>query len=47
MSQVLIVVKMFYIKGWNKRKEKIARGEIDDDRRYRTGDRELDFRYHL
>ena len=47
LAQVLIVVKMFYIKSWNTRKEKIARGEIPDTRKYKTGDRELDFKYHL
>lgn len=47
LAQVLIVVKMFYIGWWNTRKEKIARGEIADTRRYKTGDSELDFKYHL
>ncbi|KIW42415.1 uncharacterized protein PV06_05970 [Exophiala oligosperma] len=47
VSQLLIVVKMLYIKWWNTRKEKISRGEIEDTRRYKTGDRELDFKYHL
>ncbi|KAK4936882.1 hypothetical protein LTR10_022339 [Elasticomyces elasticus] len=47
LAQVLIVVKMFYIRWWNTRKEKIARGEIPDTRKYKTGDRELDFKYHL
>ncbi|KAL6250464.1 hypothetical protein RBB50_002766 [Rhinocladiella similis] len=47
VSQVLIVVKMLYIKWWNIRKEKIASGKIEDTRKYKTGDRELDFKYHL
>ncbi|KAK5195889.1 hypothetical protein LTR47_002824 [Exophiala xenobiotica] len=47
VSQVLIVVKMLYIKRWNVRKERIAKGEIEDTRKYKTGDRELDFKYHL
>jgi hypothetical protein len=47
LAQVLIVVKMLYIKRWNTRKEKIARGEIPDTRKYKTGDRALDYKYHL
>ena len=47
MAQLLIVVKMIYIKRWNTKKEKIARGEIEDTRKCKTGDRELDFKYHL
>ncbi|EXJ79178.1 hypothetical protein A1O3_08679 [Capronia epimyces CBS 606.96] len=47
LAQVMVVVKMFYIRWWNTRKEKIARGEIEDTRKYKTGDRELDFKYHL
>jgi hypothetical protein len=47
LSQVVIVGKMFYIKQWNTRKDKISRGEIEDTRKVKTGDRELNFRYHL
>jgi len=47
VAEVLIVVKMFYINWWNVRKEKIAKGEIEDTRKCKTGDRELDFKYHL
>ncbi|EXJ96271.1 hypothetical protein A1O1_01397 [Capronia coronata CBS 617.96] len=47
LAQVVIVGKMFYIKQWNTKKDRIARGEIEDTRKVKTGDRELDFRYHL
>lgn len=47
LSQLLIVAKMIYIKWWNVRKDKIRRGAIDDTRTVKTGDRELDFRYHM
>jgi hypothetical protein len=47
VSQVLIVAKYFYIRSQNRVKEKIANGEIADTRKVTTGDRELDFKYHL
>jgi hypothetical protein len=47
VAQVLIVVKWFYIKRQNTLKSKIAKGEIEDRRTVKTGDRELDFKYHL
>jgi hypothetical protein len=47
LSQVLIVIKILYVRDWNVRKEKIASGQMEDDRKVKTGDRALDFRYHL
>lgn len=47
LSQVLIVAKYLYIRRQNRLKEKIARGEVADTRKVTTGDRELDFKYHL
>lgn len=47
VSQVLIVAKYFYIKRQNDLKDRISRGEIEDTRKVKTGDRELDFKYHL
>lgn len=47
VSQVLIVIKYLYIRRQNKQKDRIARGEIEDTRKVKTGDRELDFKYHL
>jgi hypothetical protein len=47
VSQVLIVAKYLYIRRQNRLKEKIAKGEIADTRKVKTGDRELDFKYHL
>lgn len=46
-AQVLIVVKWFYIRRQNSIKSKIAKGEMEDRRKVKTGDRELDFKYHL
>jgi hypothetical protein len=36
-----------YIKRCNRVKEKIASGEMEDNRKVKTGDGELDFRYHI
>lgn len=47
VAQLLIVGKMMYVKMCNQKKERIAKGEIEDDRKVKTGDRELDFKYHL
>ncbi|KAH8904695.1 MFS general substrate transporter [Coniochaeta sp. PMI_546] len=47
VAQVLIVVKWLYIRRQNSLKSKIAKGEIEDKRKVKTGDRELDFKYHL
>ena len=47
LAQVLIIVKAFYVKRCNTKKEKIANGQAADNRKVKTGDRELDFIYHL
>ncbi|PNP58815.1 hypothetical protein THARTR1_01063 [Trichoderma harzianum] len=47
VSQLLIVVKWFYIRHRNSQKEKIANGEMEDTRKVQTGDRAVDFKYHL
>ncbi|KAK3386779.1 major facilitator superfamily domain-containing protein [Podospora didyma] len=47
LSQFLILGKWFYIRRCNEMKRKIESGEIPDTRKVKTGDRELDFKYHL
>ena len=47
VAQALIAAKWFYIRWCNRQKDMIASGEIPDTRKVKTGDRELDFRYHL
>lgn len=47
VAQVFIAGKALYIARLTREKEKIARGELEDTRRVKTGDRELDFKYHL
>lgn len=47
VSQVVIVGKALYIRRQTRAKLRIARGEVPDTRRVTTGDRELDFDYHL
>jgi hypothetical protein len=47
VSQVLIASKILYVKKQNKLKEQIAAGEVSDKRKVKTGDRELDFKYHI
>jgi hypothetical protein len=47
VSQVLIAGKIFYVSRQNKVKEAIVRGERVDERRVKSGDRELDFKYHI
>ncbi|KFY24843.1 hypothetical protein V493_04995 [Pseudogymnoascus sp. VKM F-4281 (FW-2241)] len=47
LSQVLIVGKALYIKRCTAKKAKIASGEIEDTRKVKTGDWELDFKYHI
>lgn len=47
LAQVLIIVKIWYVKSQNKMKLRIEKGEAVDGRRVRTGDRELDFGYHI
>ncbi|KAH8888415.1 MFS general substrate transporter [Thozetella sp. PMI_491] len=47
VSQFLILAKWLYIRRRNIEKARIAKGEIEDTRKVTTGDRELDFHYHL
>jgi sugar phosphate permease len=47
VSNLVVVLKWFYLRHCNKEKRMIASGEKDDTRKVRTGDRELDFKYHL
>jgi len=47
VAQVLIAAKYFYIRKLNDEKVKILSGEIEDRRKVTTGDRALDFKYHL
>ncbi|KAM7215498.1 putative transporter [Rhypophila decipiens] len=47
LAQVLIAGKWFYIRRLNNKKRRIEVGEIGDDRKVKTGDRALDFKYHL
>lgn len=45
VSQVLIVAKMFYIRTQNIKKERILKGEIEDTRKDKIGDHDLEFKY--
>lgn len=47
VAQLFIVGKAMYVRKQTKLKERIAKGEGEDSRRVKTGDRELDFKYHL
>ncbi|KAK5115856.1 hypothetical protein LTR85_009450 [Meristemomyces frigidus] len=47
VSQFIIVGKMMYIRSCTKKKEAIAAGKRNDDRKVKTGDWTLDFEYHL
>ena len=45
VAQLIIAGKMGYLTMLNRGKEKIARGEIEDRRRTKTGDGEVGFEY--
>lgn len=47
VAQLLIGAKYLYIKKCNDDKTKIANGEKEDTRKIKSGDRALDFEYHL
>ncbi|KAF7555363.1 hypothetical protein G7Z17_g2210 [Cylindrodendrum hubeiense] len=47
LAQLLVVIKWFYIRRCNEQKRRIENGEIADNRKVKTGDWELDFKYHL
>jgi len=46
VGEVIILVKMWYIKSCNSKKQNIESGEVADDRKDKTGDHALDFKYH-
>lgn len=45
VSQVTVAAFGFYLRRENKVKDQIAAGEIEDTRRVRTGDAEVEFKY--
>jgi hypothetical protein len=47
IAQLLIATKVLYVKRQNKLKDDIASGKVEDTRKVRTGDREVDFKYHI
>lgn len=47
LAQLLIVAEWAYVRRCNIQKGRIAKGEVPDTRTVKTGDRELDFIYHL
>ncbi|KAK0614384.1 major facilitator superfamily domain-containing protein [Immersiella caudata] len=47
LVQLLIGWQWLYLRRQNSKKEKIESGEMEDTREVKTGDRELDFKYHL
>ncbi|TVY41673.1 putative transporter [Lachnellula subtilissima] len=47
LSQVLIAGKVIYVRRQNKLKDDIGSGKREDTRKVSTGDRELDFKYHI
>ncbi|KAK4445133.1 major facilitator superfamily domain-containing protein [Podospora aff. communis PSN243] len=47
LAQLLIGWQWLYLRRQNVKKEKIANGKMKDTRRVKTGDRELEFKYHL
>ncbi|KAK2808957.1 hypothetical protein FQN50_004231 [Emmonsiellopsis sp. PD_5] len=46
VAQLLIVAKIFYLKYCDNMKLKIKNG-VEDTRKVKTGDRDLDFKYHI
>jgi hypothetical protein len=47
VAEMLIAGKMLYVRKCNIKKDRIANGEIEDNRRVKTGHLELDFKYHM
>ena len=47
VSQALILTKVFYLKRENGIKERIASGEMQDTRKVKGGDRDVEFIYHI
>lgn len=46
LAQVLIAGKWVYVRRLNEEKRRIEAGEVADNRKVKTGDRALDFKYH-
>lgn len=46
VSQVIVALHAVYLRRENKVKEEILAGEKEDTRRVKTGDGEVEFRYH-
>jgi hypothetical protein len=47
VAQLLIATKVLYVKRQNKLKDDIASDKVEDTRKVKTGDREVDFKYHI
>lgn len=47
LSQVIIIIKYFYIRRCNEEKRRIAIGQKEDTRKVTSGDQAVDFMYHL
>ncbi|TVY47787.1 putative transporter [Lachnellula occidentalis] len=47
VSQLLVAGKVIYVRRENKMKDDIGSGKREDTRKVITGDRELDFKYHI
>jgi hypothetical protein len=47
VSQVVILGKIFYLRRENAVKDDIKGGVVVDERKVRSGDREVGFRYHI
>lgn len=47
VAQILILVQVWYLKRCTSEKEKIARGEVTDKRRVKTGDCDINYKYHI
>lgn len=47
VSQLLILLEIWYLKRCTAQKDKISRGEVEDKRRVKSGDCDLEFKYHI
>jgi hypothetical protein len=47
VAQLLILVQIWYLKTCTTKKQKIANGEMQDTRKVKTGDWDLNFKYHI
>lgn len=46
-AQLLVLAKVWYLKACTAKKGKIASGEMEDTRSVKTGDWDLEFKYHI